>query len=84
MFTSWCRFGLDDVDFGWGKPIWVAPLLDPTCSLGHVQIVILVESGRSSDGIEAWILRNKEEILELENDEEFLQYASPNPSICIP
>nr|XP_016461732.1 PREDICTED: vinorine synthase-like [Nicotiana tabacum] len=84
MFTSWCRFGLDEVDFGWGKPIWVAPLLDPTCSLGHVQIVILVESGRSSDGIEAWILRNKEEILELENDEEFLQYASPNPSICIP
>lgn len=81
MFTSWCRFGLEEVDFGWGKPIWVAPLLDPTRSVVHVQIVILMESG---DGIEAWILRNKEEILELENDEEFLQYASPNPSICIP
>ncbi|KAE8057370.1 hypothetical protein FH972_014071 [Carpinus fangiana] len=23
-FTSWCNFGLRDIDFGWGKPMWVS------------------------------------------------------------
>ncbi|TMW88468.1 hypothetical protein EJD97_018538 [Solanum chilense] len=78
-FSSWCNFGLYDVDFGWGKPIFIAPFIEPISSLNKQQI-ILVENGRN-DGIEAWILRNNEEMIELEKDEEFLTYASPNPSI---
>ncbi|KAG2692916.1 hypothetical protein I3760_08G074700 [Carya illinoinensis] len=23
-FTSWCNFGLYDIDFGWGKPMWIS------------------------------------------------------------
>ncbi|KAH0673541.1 vinorine synthase-like [Solanum tuberosum] len=78
-FSSWCNFGLYDVDFGWGKPIFIAPFIEPISSLNKQQI-ILVENGRN-DGIEAWILRNNEEMLELEKDEEFLTYASSNPSV---
>nr|WES72146.1 acylglucose acyltransferase 1 [Solanum nigrum] len=78
-FSSWCNFGLYDVDFGWGKPIFIAPFIEPISSLNMHQI-ILVENGRN-DGIEAWILRSNEEMIELEKDEEFLAYASPNPSV---
>ncbi|MCD7447252.1 hypothetical protein HAX54_026371 [Datura stramonium] len=78
-FSSWCNLGLYNVDFGWGKPILVAPFIDTISSLNKQQI-ILVENGRN-DGIEAWILRNNEEMIELEKDEEFLAYASTNPSV---
>ena len=23
-FTSWCKFPLNEADFGWGKPNWVS------------------------------------------------------------
>ncbi|CAN4096144.1 unnamed protein product [Withania somnifera] len=78
-FSSWCHLGLYDVDFGWGKPIFIAPFIDTIGSLNKQQIILL-ENG-NNDGIEAWILRNNEEMLELEKDEEFLAYASPNPSV---
>ncbi|KAM3345439.1 stemmadenine O-acetyltransferase-like [Capsicum galapagoense] len=80
-FSSWCNFGLYDVDFGWGKPIFVAPFIDTISSLNKQQI-ILVENGKN-DGIEAWILRNNDEMVELENDEEFLAFASPNQEFLI-
>ncbi|KAK4353430.1 hypothetical protein RND71_028948 [Anisodus tanguticus] len=81
-FSSWCRFGLYDVDFGWGKPIFVAPFIDTIGSL-NMQQIILVKNGMNG-GIEAWILGNNEEMLELDKDEEFLAYASPNPSVHAP
>ncbi|KAF3621232.1 putative serine/threonine protein phosphatase 2A 57 kDa regulatory subunit B' beta isoform-like [Capsicum annuum] len=79
--TSWCNLGLYDVDFGWGKPIFVAPFIDTISSLNKQQ-TILVENGKN-DGIEAWILRDNEEMVELEKDEEFLAFASPNPRVCV-
>lgn len=83
MFSSWCNFGLYDVNFGGGKPIFVVPFIGPIGSSNKPQI-ILVKNGKN-DGIEAWILRSKEEMLELEKDKGFLEYASPNPSIqCDP
>ncbi|KAM3236540.1 hypothetical protein P3L10_016577 [Capsicum annuum] len=80
--TSWCNLGLYDVDFGWGKPIFVAPFIDTISSLNKQQ-TILVENGKN-DGIEAWILRDNEEMVELEKDEEFLAFASPNPRVHSP
>lgn len=56
---------------------WLLPLLT---LLLHI---VLVENWLSG-GIEAWILRNNEEMVELENDEDFLAYASPNPSVYVP
>ncbi|PIN14891.1 Vinorine synthase [Handroanthus impetiginosus] len=48
-FTSWCRFPMYKVDFGWGKPVWVC-----TTTLPFKNLVILMSSS-SGDGIEAWV-----------------------------
>ncbi|XP_057791886.1 stemmadenine O-acetyltransferase-like [Salvia miltiorrhiza] len=48
-FTSWLRFPLYDVDFGWGKPDWVG-----TGTMPYKNQVTLMDTP-SGDGIEAWI-----------------------------
>ncbi|KAI5664849.1 hypothetical protein M9H77_24172 [Catharanthus roseus] len=48
-FSSWCRFPVYEVDYGWGKPVWVC-----TTTLPFKNVVILM-STRNGDGIEAWI-----------------------------
>lgn len=47
VFSSWCRFGLYGVDFGWGKPESVSTAPVPGRNLS-----ILVE-GRDGEGIDA-------------------------------
>ncbi|KAL1531706.1 shikimate O-hydroxycinnamoyltransferase [Salvia divinorum] len=48
VFSSWVRFGLYEVDFGWGKPSRV-------CSgFPYANIVLLVDTP-AGDGIEAWV-----------------------------
>ncbi|XP_059288836.1 stemmadenine O-acetyltransferase-like [Lycium ferocissimum] len=48
-FTSWCRFPVYEVDFGWGKPIWVC-----TTTFPYENMVIFV-STKCGEGIEAWV-----------------------------
>ncbi|XP_038686634.1 stemmadenine O-acetyltransferase-like [Tripterygium wilfordii] len=74
-FTSWCRMPLYEADFGWGKPIWVAPIrtIDP-------HVVMLVDT-RDGDGIEAWVYLTQEEMTIFECDQELLSFASMNPSV---
>ncbi|PIN14888.1 Vinorine synthase [Handroanthus impetiginosus] len=48
-FSSWCRFPMYEVDFGWGKPIWVC-----TATVPFKNVVFLM-SNQSGDGIEAWL-----------------------------
>ncbi|KAK4480874.1 hypothetical protein RD792_011726 [Penstemon davidsonii] len=48
-FSSWCRFPVYDVDFGWGKPVWVCPT-----TLPFKNLVILI-STPCGEGIEAWV-----------------------------
>ncbi|XP_071902536.1 stemmadenine O-acetyltransferase-like [Coffea arabica] len=47
-FTSWCRFPVYEVDYGWGKPIWVGTKVPPMKNC-----VIFLDSS-CGDGIEAW------------------------------
>ncbi|KAL2323176.1 hypothetical protein Fmac_027555 [Flemingia macrophylla] len=35
-YSSWCNFGLYDVDFGWGKPIWVSCIPECDDILCHI------------------------------------------------
>nr|UQZ10114.1 BAHD63 [Lavandula angustifolia] len=49
IFTSWTRFPMYDVDFGWGKPDWVC-----TTNPQYMNVIILM-STPSQDGIEAWV-----------------------------
>ncbi|CAI9108479.1 OLC1v1008077C1 [Oldenlandia corymbosa var. corymbosa] len=48
-FTSWCRFPVYEVDYGWGKPIWACP-----CTMPYKNTVILMSTS-SGEGIEAWV-----------------------------
>ncbi|KAI3982525.1 hypothetical protein MKX01_031264 [Papaver californicum] len=50
LMTSWCKFGLYDVDFGWGKPIWVTtnPFLEPSKN------IIFMNDTKCGEGIEVW------------------------------
>ncbi|KAK2660882.1 hypothetical protein Ddye_007417 [Dipteronia dyeriana] len=76
-FTSWCKLGFYEMDFGWGKPIWVSsfgssgPLV--------LNLVVLVET-RVGGGIEAWMTLDEQDMGILESDPEFLRFASVDPS----
>ncbi|XP_038686633.1 stemmadenine O-acetyltransferase-like [Tripterygium wilfordii] len=74
-FSSWCRMPLYEGDFGWGKPIWVAPI---QTIVPHV--VVLLDT-RDGDGIEAWVYLAQEEMAIFECDQELLSFASMNPSV---
>ncbi|XP_031091468.1 stemmadenine O-acetyltransferase-like [Ipomoea triloba] len=48
-FSSWCRFPIYEVDFGWGRPVWAC-----TTTFPYKNVIILM-STKSGDGIEAWV-----------------------------
>ncbi|CAK7322760.1 unnamed protein product [Dovyalis caffra] len=75
MFTSWCRFPLYEVDFGWGKPIWVGTAIWVTPNGA-----ILLDT-RDCEGIEAWVTLSKEEMVKFEQKPDILAYASFCPTI---
>ncbi|KAG8380773.1 hypothetical protein BUALT_Bualt06G0050900 [Buddleja alternifolia] len=65
-FSSWCRFPVYEVDYGWGKPIWFCTTALPFNNSG-----ILVSS-RSGDGIEAWLSMPPDNIEVLQTQMELL------------
>ncbi|KAM6566831.1 hypothetical protein CsatA_025959 [Cannabis sativa] len=73
-FTSICRFPLY-VDFGWGKPSWVA-----TNPFPYKNFVVLADSRLG--GIEAYIDMEEEDMVKFQNDQEFLSFVS-DPYITI-
>ncbi|KAK4835721.1 hypothetical protein QYF36_013584 [Acer negundo] len=60
-FSSLRNLPFYEVDFGWGKPAWV--------SLAHrpYKSVMLIDT-KDGDGIEAWVIMDKEEIAYFQND----------------
>ncbi|CAG7862257.1 unnamed protein product [Brassica rapa] len=78
ILTSACRFGLYEIDFGWGKPVWFA-----FPSVRQKNIVALVDT-KEGGGIEAWVNLNEQEMKLFEEDRELLDFASVNPSVIQP
>nr|URS65388.1 akuammiline synthase [Alstonia scholaris] len=81
-FTSTCNMGFYDVDFGWGKPVWVAHMgnmVDYRCK----QQIVFMETGHMSKDIELWLAAEEDELSVLEKNAEFLAYATPNPTIWL-
>ncbi|KAJ9190045.1 hypothetical protein P3X46_001281 [Hevea brasiliensis] len=78
--SSWCNFGLYDVDFGWGKPMWVSGVgLSDDSTTQFLNKVVLMDA-RMEKGIEAWLLLGEGDIAILEKDKELFAFASLNPS----
>ncbi|KAG2707972.1 hypothetical protein I3843_05G155500 [Carya illinoinensis] len=69
-FTSLCRFPIYDVDFGWGKPVWIG-----SARLLYANIATFFDT-KSGDGIEVWINLEVEDMAKFEVDKELLSYVS--------
>ncbi|KAK6135798.1 hypothetical protein DH2020_030493 [Rehmannia glutinosa] len=82
-FTSWCNMGFyEHLDFGWGlRPVWVAHMGDAAKGMTKHQFMFI--EGNNFGEIELWMLFSEEEMAMLENDPEFIAFATPNPSISI-
>lgn len=76
--SSWCKMGLNEIDFGWGNPIWVS--LIPGLDVLYKNVAVLID-GETNDKIEAWISLDNREMRVLEGDHEFLVFATINPPI---
>ncbi|GMP36438.1 hypothetical protein CsSME_00008573 [Camellia sinensis var. sinensis] len=81
MFSSWCKLGFNEVDFGWGNPTWISSVGARVDSI-HKNNICLIEVGLD-DKIEAWLILDEREMAVLERDQEFLQFASMNPPIIL-
>ncbi|KAM7271527.1 hypothetical protein ACFE04_030741 [Oxalis oulophora] len=69
LCSSWCRFPFYEADFGWEKPTWVCPCVQPFKNL------IFFMDTRDGQGIETWCPLSEDKIALLERDEEFLTFA---------
>lgn len=79
--SSWCNFGIYDIDFGWGKPKWASLVGSTRSDAEHVFLnMINLMDTRSEGGIEAWVRLGKEEMAILGEDKELLAFASLDPS----
>ncbi|XP_050211586.1 stemmadenine O-acetyltransferase-like [Mercurialis annua] len=81
MFGSWCNFGMYEIDFGWGKPVWTSWVgSGHTSKIDSVNSIVLFDTGKDK-GIEAWAYLDEQVLLLLEKDEDLLQYVcvDPNP-----
>ncbi|CAK9145362.1 unnamed protein product [Ilex paraguariensis] len=70
--SSWCRFPIYEVDFGWGKPTWVT-----TASSSRGNCIFLLDS-RSAGGVEAWVILVEEAMEKLEQDVELQAFTTPS------
>ncbi|CAH1435345.1 unnamed protein product [Lactuca virosa] len=77
-FSSWCKMGFYEIDFGWGKPIWVTGVVAEGAPV-FVKFVTLMDT-KSGEGIEAWVNLDESEMEILQKNQELLSYASLDPS----
>lgn len=78
-FTSWCKFGLYDIDFGWGKPISLSGYVTGNSELVYGSFESLMDT-RYGDGIEAWVILDEKHVLAFEENENLQNYILINPS----
>ncbi|CAN1280699.1 Stemmadenine O-acetyltransferase [Linum perenne] len=85
-YSSWSGFGVNDFDFGLGIPVWTGVLGDHIGNeAAFKNAVIFKEVGATgsvnNSGMEAWVKFDEQVMAVLERDPDFLEFASPNPSI---
>ncbi|KAI3995000.1 hypothetical protein MKX01_019814 [Papaver californicum] len=75
--SSICGLPAYEIDFGWGKPSWVALITNAE----YKNSVFLVDT-KCGTGIETWVSLEEEDMAIFEEDQDLLQYATfdtPNP-----
>ncbi|XP_050214993.2 stemmadenine O-acetyltransferase-like [Mercurialis annua] len=81
MVSSLCNLGLYEVDFGWGKPVWVTCVDVPIDDSSNVLLnSMVIMDSRIGKGIEAWVFMDEQELRLLEKYEKLIALASVNPS----
>ncbi|GER51697.1 HXXXD-type acyl-transferase family protein [Striga asiatica] len=71
LFTSWCRFPVYEVDFGWGRPIRVCTADLPVKNAACLMDMNGLEDGRGK-GIEAWVNMTEDGLQILEKNFELI------------
>ena len=74
-FTSWTRI-LDQVDFGWRRPFQIGVMGKVGPAFRNLTVLVGTQCDQK---IEAWVTLDEKQMLMLENDSQFLAFASPNP-----
>ncbi|KAL7598816.1 hypothetical protein Lser_V15G21358 [Lactuca serriola] len=69
-FSSWCRFSVNESDFGWGKPVWISGT-----DYNNENSIMLMDSS-SDDGIEAWVVLSEDKMHKLEQDTELHAFVT--------
>ncbi|XP_073036611.1 epi-neemfruitin B 7-O-acetyltransferse L7AT-like [Primulina eburnea] len=78
-FSSWCKFGLYGVDFGWGKPIWISSFVSGDSPAMMANSVTLMDT-RFGDGVEAWLILDEKYVAAFEENEDIQNDVLVNPS----
>jgi shikimate O-hydroxycinnamoyltransferase len=78
-FTNWKNFGFNEINFGWGKPVWVG--ISGGVNLSYVNYVLFKDVECGNKGTEAWVTLEETKMAVFENDPGLLAFALPNPSV---
>ncbi|KAE8731422.1 U-box domain-containing protein 15-like [Hibiscus syriacus] len=78
-FTSWCNFGVYEIDYGWGKPTWVTCTASTESETVFMNSVVLMDT-KMGNGIEALVYLNEQHMAMLEQNEELLAIATVEQS----
>ena len=80
LFTDWCSFkGFYDINFRWGKPIWVSVAGFGGSTISIYPYIVLMNT-RLGDGIEAWVNLLEDDMNLLQVDKQLLAFATLDPS----
>ncbi|KAE9617493.1 putative alcohol O-acetyltransferase [Lupinus albus] len=75
VFTSWVNIGFNELDFGWGKPLWLALRGGNQETMPNATVFM-----ETKEGIEAWVTMEQKNMAILENNVDFSRFALLNPS----
>ncbi|CAN1339719.1 Stemmadenine O-acetyltransferase [Linum perenne] len=80
--SSWIGLGANEVDFGWGKPVWSGVFGEASGDQPCVELVGSGDvNGSRHSGIEAWVRLDEDVMAVLEQDADLFKFASPNPPV---
>lgn len=69
IFSSWCRMGWYQCDFGFEEPIWVA------CGITAMRNVCILMDAKDGHGMDVWLWMATEEMERIVSDHEFQKFV---------